>query len=112
MAAAALPDPREDGQSLYGEVARVFRQSCIRCHFENGIQDTLIGVVRLNSYDAILAGGVRIVVIPGPAEIDGAAFVATGETRIDDRPSVGQQAKVRARIAPYGSLVAERLRDR
>ncbi len=179
VAKAALPDPREDGRILYSEVARIFGQSCIRCHSDNGILDTPPEGLRLNSYEAILAGGDRIVVIPGnaqasevfrrieglasprmpfdgppwlgdedvallkdwidggalsddavpapmpvggsvrlrgvmtgPTEIDGAVFVVTGGTRIDDRPSVGRQAEVRARIAPDGSLVAERLRDR
>jgi hypothetical protein len=135
--------------------------------------------LRLNSYDAILAGGDRIVVIPGnaqaseivrrieglasprmpfdgppwlsdadiflirdwidggalsadgtpapmpvggfvrfrglmtgPNEIDGAAFTVTGETRVDDWPSIGNSAEIRARIAPDGSLIAERIRDR
>lgn len=44
--------------------------------------------------------------------IDGAAFHVTGATRIDDAPSIGRAAEVRARVARDGSLVAERLRDR
>jgi hypothetical protein len=51
-------------------------------------------------------------VMTGPNEIDGAAFVVTGQTRIVERPSVGAQAEVRARIAQDGSLEAARLRDR
>ena len=48
----------------------------------------------------------------GPSEIDGAAFAITGGTRIDDRPPVGAQAELRARIAADGTLVADRLRAR
>lgn len=62
---AAPPDPREDGQILYSEVARIFGQACIRCHSDNGIYETPPEGLRLDSYDAILAGGDRIVVIPG-----------------------------------------------
>lgn len=62
---APLPDPRADGQILYSEVARIFGQACIRCHSDNGIYETPPEGLRLDSYDAILAGGDRIVVIPG-----------------------------------------------
>lgn len=178
-AATPVPDPRADGQILYGEVARIFGQACIKCHSDNGLHAAPPEGLRLDSYDAILAGGDRVVVIPGnaqaselvrrieglasprmpfdgppwlggedmalirdwidagalsddavtapvpvggrvrlrgvmtgPSELDGAAFVVTGQTRIDERPSIGEQAEVRAHIAPDGSLVAERLRDR
>jgi Planctomycete cytochrome C len=177
--AAAPPDPREDGQILYGEVSRILGQKCIKCHSDNGLLEGPPEDLRLDSYAAILAGGDRTVVIPGnaqaselfrrieglasprmpfdgppwldedaiallkdwidggalsdeavpalvpvggsvrlrgvmtgPNEIDGAAFVVTDQTRVDDRPSVGQQAEVRARIAADGGLVAERLRAR
>ncbi len=176
---AEPPDPREDGQILYSEVARIFGQACIKCHSDNGLLAEPPEALRLDSYEAILAGGDRIVVIPGnaqaseivrrieglasprmpldgppwldedaialirdwidggalssdavaapmpvggsvrlrgvmtgPNEIDGAAFVTTDQTRIDERPSVGEQAELRAIIAQDGSLQAERLRDR
>lgn len=48
----------------------------------------------------------------GPEEIDGVGFVVTGQTRIDDRPGVGQMAEVRGVVAPDGSIIATRLRDR
>lgn len=178
-AAAAKTDPRADGKIVYGEVERIFGQSCIECHSGNGKLGTPPEGLRLDSYEAILAGGDRLVVIPGnvqasevirriaglasprmpfdgppwlsdedmalivdwiaggamsdegvvapmpvggrvrlrgvmtgPNEVDGAAFTVTGNTRVDDQLSVGDAAEVRARVAPDGTLVAERLRDR
>jgi mono/diheme cytochrome c family protein len=179
LAQIALPDPREDGKIVHSEVAPIFGRSCIECHSDSGKLGAPPEGLRLDSYQAILAGGDRIVVIPGnavasevvrritglasprmpfdgppwlsdeetalivewiaggalsdageeapipvggrvrlrglvtgPNEIDGAAFAMTGQTRIDDQVSVGDSAEVRARIAPDGSLVAERLRER
>ncbi|WP_333713221.1 c-type cytochrome domain-containing protein [Yoonia sp.] len=178
-ATTAAPDPREDGQITYGEVARIFGQACIRCHSDNGIMDRPPEGLRLDSYEAILSGGERVVLIPGNAQaseivrriegladprmpfdgppwladddialirdwietgamsddgrvaplpvggqvrlrgvmtapdaIDGAAFVITGQTRVDDRPAVGSHAELRARIGADGQLVADRLRER
>ncbi|GKY89090.1 c-type cytochrome domain-containing protein [Sinisalibacter aestuarii] len=48
----------------------------------------------------------------GEDEIDGVRFIVTGGTRIDERPGIGQQAELRARVAPDGAIVAERLRAR
>lgn len=48
----------------------------------------------------------------GPDAIDGATFVLTPATRIDDRPGPGQAAELRGRIAPDGRILAERLRSR
>ncbi len=179
QAAAPLPAPREDGQILYGEVARIFGQSCIRCHSDNGMMEAPPEALRLDSYTSILAGGDRIVLIPGnaqaseivrrieglasprmpfdgppwlsdadaalirawidagalsgdgiaapvpaggrvrlrgvmtaPQEIDGAPFLVTGQTRIDDQPAVGMQAELRARVTADGGLAADRLRER
>lgn len=176
---APPPDPRADGQIVYSEVARIFGQACIRCHSDNGIMDGPPEGLRLDSYEAILAGGDRIVLIPGnaqasevvrrieglasprmpidgppwldtedialirdwidagalsddlvmapvpvdgrvrlrgiltaPNEIDGSPFSVTAQTRVDDQPSVGTQAEVRARITASGGLQAERLRER
>jgi len=176
---APPPDPRADGQILYSEVAPIFGRSCIKCHSDNGILDAPPEGLLLDSYAAILAGGDRIVVIPGnaqaseivrrieglasprmpfdgppwldddavalirdwieggalsddgvpapmpvggrvrlrgvmtgPNEIDGASFVVTGQTRVDEVPSLGEQAEVRARITENGGLEARRLRER
>lgn len=48
----------------------------------------------------------------GPEEIDGAGFRVTGATRIDDRPGPGDEAELRAVVAPDGSIEAMRLRER
>jgi mono/diheme cytochrome c family protein len=178
-AATSRHDPREDGRITYNEVSQIFGRACIKCHSDNSSLDAPPEGLRLNSYEAILAGGDRIVVLPGnaqaseivrrikglasprmpfdgppwlndddislisdwidggalfddgtaapiptggsvrlrgimtgPTEIDGAAFNVTGETRIDDQLSTGQSAEVRAKIAPDGSLIAERIRER
>jgi uncharacterized membrane protein len=178
-AKAAVIDPREDGTITYDEVSQIFGRACIKCHSDNSRLDAPPEGLRLNSYDAILAGGDRIVVIPGNAqaseivrrieglasprmpfdgppwlndadialirdwidggalsesgtaapmpvggfvrlrglmtganEIDGAAFTVTGDTRIDDQLSIGNSAEIRARIAPDGGLIAERIRER
>lgn len=173
------PDPRADGRVTFNEVERIFKQRCIECHSDNGKMQAPPEGLRLTSLEAILAGGDRIVVVPGNAQaseiirrvegladprmpldgppwldaddiallrdwiaggakaddgtpapvpvggevrlrgimtapdaIDGAGFTVTGGTRIDDRPAVGEAAELRGRIAPDGSILAERLRDR
>lgn len=51
-------------------------------------------------------------ILTGPSEIDGATFVITNSTRIDDRPRVGSAAEMRGRIDAAGRIIAERFRDR
>lgn len=68
MPAAPPPDPREDGKLLYSEVSRIFGQACIKCHSDNGRFESPPEGLRLNSYEAILAGGDRVVLIPGNAQ--------------------------------------------
>ena len=51
-------------------------------------------------------------ILTGRNEIDGAAFVVTGGTRIDDVPSIGGRAEVRGHIDTNGDIIAERFRDR
>ncbi|MBP9182322.1 MAG: hypothetical protein KBF78_04250 [Fuscovulum sp.] len=46
------------------------------------------------------------------AEIDGAAFIITGATRVDDQPRIGDEAEMRGTVQADGSVVADRLRDR
>jgi uncharacterized membrane protein len=65
---ATVIDPREDGTITYDEVSQIFGRSCIKCHSDNSRLDAPPEGLRLNSYDAILAGGDRIVVIPGNAQ--------------------------------------------
>ena len=62
---ATPPDPMADGIVTYAEVRRIFGQRCIECHSDNGKYDTPPEALRLDSLDAILRGGDRIVVIPG-----------------------------------------------
>lgn len=51
-------------------------------------------------------------ILTGEAEIDGAAFVITGSTRIDDRPGIGDQAEMRGVVQVDGTVIATRFRDR
>jgi mono/diheme cytochrome c family protein len=51
-------------------------------------------------------------ILTGPEEIDGIRFRITGGTRIDDRPSVGQEAELRGVVESDGGISATRLRDR
>ncbi|TAG23911.1 MAG: hypothetical protein EAZ40_06715, partial [Rhodobacterales bacterium] len=46
------------------------------------------------------------------AEIDGAAFLIDGSTRIDDRPGIGDAAEMRGTVQADGTVRAERFRDR
>lgn len=48
----------------------------------------------------------------GPSEIDGAAFVVTGDSDVRDRPAIGQGAELRGRVGPDGRIEVERLRAR
>ena len=48
----------------------------------------------------------------GPTEIDGAAFVVTGNSDMRDRLAVGQKAELRGRVTAAGTIEAERLRAR
>jgi mono/diheme cytochrome c family protein len=50
--------------------------------------------------------------LTGPQEIDGAEFRITPETRIDERPAVGEEAEVRGVVAEDGGIEATRFRDR
>lgn len=50
--------------------------------------------------------------VTGLDEIDGAGFVVTGGTRVDDRPSIGNAAEMRGRVRADGTVEATRLRGR
>lgn len=63
--AAEPPDPREDGQITYDEVAVIFGQRCIECHSDNSKLGAPPEGLRLDSLPTILSGGDRVVVIPG-----------------------------------------------
>jgi mono/diheme cytochrome c family protein len=51
-------------------------------------------------------------ILTGRHEIDGAAFVVTGGTRVDDAPRIGGRAEVRGHISDHGEIIADRFRDR
>ncbi|WP_198133248.1 c-type cytochrome domain-containing protein [Roseobacter sp. AzwK-3b] len=51
-------------------------------------------------------------ILTGRHEIDGAVFVVTGDTRIDDVPRKGGRAEVRGHISANGDIIADRFRDR
>lgn len=61
-------DPYADGQVTYDEVAAIFGRHCIECHSDNGRYDQPPEGLRLDRYASILAGGERIVLIPGNAQ--------------------------------------------
>ena len=67
-ASTAPHDPYADGQVTYDEVAVVFGRHCIECHSDNGRLDQPPEGLRLDQYSSILAGGERIVLIPGNAQ--------------------------------------------
>lgn len=179
--AAALPalDPADDGRLTFADIRPILQRHCIECHSDNGKMGPPPEGLRLTDLGLVLAGGDRLVLVPGnpeaselwrrvagvaaprmpfdgppwlqqgqidlirdwiaagapdnagvlapvpvgaslrlrgrmtgPQEIDGAAFQITGQTRIDDRPDVGDEAELRATVATDGTLLATRLRDR
>jgi mono/diheme cytochrome c family protein len=62
------PDPYSDGRITYAEVAGILGQRCIECHSGNSKMGAPPEGLSLNSLAAILAGGDRIVVVPGKPE--------------------------------------------
>lgn len=68
IASATPPDPRADGRVTYDEVEPIFGRHCIECHSDNSKLDAPPEGLRLTSYESILAGGDRIVLIPGNAQ--------------------------------------------
>jgi mono/diheme cytochrome c family protein len=67
-APAKLPDPRADGRITYSEVAPIFGKHCVECHSANSKLGAPPEGLKLSSRDEILAGGGRIVVLPGFAQ--------------------------------------------
>jgi mono/diheme cytochrome c family protein len=71
-AAAALPptavNPMADGRVTYDEVAVILGRHCIECHSDNSRMGAAPEGLRLHSYEAVLAGGDRLVVLPGNAQ--------------------------------------------
>ncbi len=70
-ATAPAPPParqRPPGPPRYGEVAPILLQRCVKCHSERGIRGAPPEGLRLSTLAETLAGGERVVVIPGNAE--------------------------------------------
>ncbi|MBU4532005.1 MAG: hypothetical protein KUA37_08620 [Desulfomicrobium sp.] len=61
-------DPYADGRVTYGEVAAIFGRHCIECHSDNSRYDQPPEGLRLDRYASVLAGGERLVLIPGNAQ--------------------------------------------
>jgi mono/diheme cytochrome c family protein len=177
--AVVAEDPRADGKITWPEVAGIFGRHCVECHSDNGKMGAPPERLRLATLEQVLAGGDRVVLVPGNAQaseiirrvegsgsprmpfdgppwldaseiallrdwidggaldadghaaplplggairmrgiltapdaIDGARFVVTADTRVDDAPAVGARAELRAVVGADGSIVAERLRAR
>jgi mono/diheme cytochrome c family protein len=50
--------------------------------------------------------------LTGEREIDGGAFVVTGNTRVEDGFAIGGRYELRAEVGPDGTVTATRLRER
>jgi mono/diheme cytochrome c family protein len=65
LAAAPRARPLPGEPVFYDDVEQIFMQRCIKCHSNNSKLGAPPEGLRLDSYDAILAGGERIVIVPG-----------------------------------------------
>ncbi|WP_281966824.1 c-type cytochrome domain-containing protein [Roseovarius nanhaiticus] len=61
-------DPFADGRVTYDEVSAIFGRHCIECHSDNSRYDLPPEGLRLDRYQSVLAGGDRLVLIPGNAQ--------------------------------------------
>ena len=68
LATAEPLDPYADGRVTYDEVKAIFGRHCIECHSDNSRYDQPPEGLRLDQYASILAGGDRLVLIPGNAQ--------------------------------------------
>jgi mono/diheme cytochrome c family protein len=68
---ATVPPPAQKkrpqpGESVvYSDVAQIFLQRCVKCHTDQGLRGGPPEGLRLKNRDQILAGGERVVVVPG-----------------------------------------------
>lgn len=62
---AAKPPPGPGEPVTYADVAPIFLQRCVKCHSDRGLRDRPPEGLRLKSRELILAGGERVVVLPG-----------------------------------------------
>jgi mono/diheme cytochrome c family protein len=66
VAAVTLPTRPAPGEPvLWSHVEPIFQRSCIKCHSDNGKLAAPPEGLRLTTLDMVLAGGERLVVLPG-----------------------------------------------
>ena len=69
VAAPPRQRPAPGQPVLWVDVEPVFNKACIKCHSDNSKLSGPPEGLRLDSYDSILAGGDRLVLLPGNAEM-------------------------------------------
>lgn len=63
--AAPSPRPGPGEPVLFADVAPIFLKRCVKCHTDDGLRGPPPQGLRLKTRDLILAGGERVVVVPG-----------------------------------------------
>ncbi|MEX0970388.1 MAG: c-type cytochrome domain-containing protein [Paracoccaceae bacterium] len=66
---AQRPIPAPGEPVVYADVEPIFQRRCIACHSDNSQLGAPPEGVRLDSYRAVLAGGERLVLVPGNVEM-------------------------------------------
>ena len=67
-AGSAAPEAARDARITYSDIDRILKRSCIVCHSDSSALGAPPEDLRLTGLDELLAGGDRIVVIPGNPE--------------------------------------------
>lgn len=107
---APAEDPYADGMITFPEVERIFLQRCIECHSDNSKLGAPPEDLRLSSYADILAGGDRVVVIPGNPQ--GSEIIRRVEGLAEPRmPMDGPPWLAEAQIALLRDWIAGGARD-
>lgn len=66
---AAVTSPQPGSPVTFAHVERIFLKSCMKCHSDNSKLGAPPEGLRMSSYEAILAGGDRLVLLPGNPEM-------------------------------------------
>jgi len=66
---ALAPRPAPGDPVLWSHIEPIFQRSCIKCHSDNGKLAAPPEGLRLTTLDMVLAGGDRLVVLPGNPEM-------------------------------------------
>ncbi|MGD2084056.1 MAG: hypothetical protein PVF91_13925 [Chromatiales bacterium] len=61
----ALPPPAERTGETFADVQPIFLQRCAKCHSDNGVLGPPPEGLRLDGWQRVVAGGARVVVVPG-----------------------------------------------